>query len=595
MGYYDSYTAVRGSAPQQSLVNSKVPEVLAQAGSLFQKSMNSIRDRELEDAKIAQEQKRYDNQLAFQTRQEDREIAKIAEERAKTLATNNALAVMENPNVVTSLNTSASDATSQNALTMYNNANADGIITAQERALLDSTYQKDLARDVLTSGSADQKSLFDARQSVEKLKMQKEENQANADYRAKALAQQANASNLQNRMYNDQKQMLEDQNNMAAVIIGAMQSKEKNVPNNEYTNLTDQINKATGSINEFEKTNPTLANTNLSADIVNQFIKERDNIKKSSIAPEPDFLGVGDTETTPATASVNAKLLEAVGGNKDLYINLLQANTPEKVLEYMKNKNDLPTMNKNLLVTPQDIRQVVTPTKQDISNTIISNDKVKPTLKLAALNMVNSDDTTDGLGSLVNSTSKGGKSGTGLGIFGSDSDGNSLSNKKYKESKVAKQEVLNTKLQDIMDKNGGKLPDKLINDLSQISTVEGREQYIENNYTKEFTPKNSIDTKMLEFSDTLKNNIIKSEDTDSDSSKNINTFLKLNESVFNQLPQDKVKQFTNDVLLKYQEQGKSFIKNPGNNSGIGDAIQNAIDDWNELNPNNKLIKPSFGW
>ena len=183
--YYKPYSAVSAVAPQFDT------SALQRAGALFEKSLNSIRDKEVEDFKLAQEQEKYKNALGFQQRAEERDIAKIAEERAKTLATNNALAVIENPNVVTSLNTSASDATSQNALAMYNSANADGVVTSQEQALLDSTYQKDLIRDVLTSGSADQKSLFDARQAVQKLNMQEAENQANAKYRMQSLQNQA--------------------------------------------------------------------------------------------------------------------------------------------------------------------------------------------------------------------------------------------------------------------------------------------------------------------------------------------------------------------------------------------------------------------
>ena len=267
--YYKPYSAVSAVAPQFDT------SALQRAGALFEKSLNSIRDKEVEDFKLAQEQEKYKNALGFQQRAEERDIAKIAEERAKTLATNNALAVMENPNVVTSLNTSASDATSQNALSMYNQANADGVVTPQEQALLDSTYQKDLTRDVLTSGSADQKSLFDARQAVEKLKIQKDENKANADYRLKSLAQQAQSSNLQTKIYNDQRKAIEDQNNVAALILNSMKPIEKDVLNTDYVKVQDELNKATTNVSEFEKTNPNLVNTSLTPDIVNQFIEAR--------------------------------------------------------------------------------------------------------------------------------------------------------------------------------------------------------------------------------------------------------------------------------------------------------------------------------
>ena len=372
--YYKPYSAVSAVAPQFDT------SALQRAGALFEKSLNSIRDKEIEDFKLAQEQEKYKNALGFQQRAEERDIAKIAEERAKTLATNNALAVMENPNVVTSLNTSASDATSQNALSMYNQANADGVVTPQEQALLDSTYQKDLTRDVLTSGSADQKTLFDARQAVAKLKVQEAENKANADYRAKALAQQAQSSNLQAKIYNDRRKDIEDQNKVAALILNSMKPIEKDAVNPKYITIQEQLNKANTNISEFEKTNPNLANTSLTPDVVNQFIQERNAILKPNTSVQlTDELGVG-MEDTPTKASVNAKLLEAVGGNQELYNNLLQSNNAEKVLQYVKDKQDLPMLNQNILTTPEKVKQVSPASLEDIRQAILNDSKTSASM-----------------------------------------------------------------------------------------------------------------------------------------------------------------------------------------------------------------------
>ena len=74
--YYKPYSAVSAVAPQFDT------SALQRAGALFEKSLNSIRDKEIEDFKLAQEQEKYKNALGFQQRAEERDIAKIAEERS---------------------------------------------------------------------------------------------------------------------------------------------------------------------------------------------------------------------------------------------------------------------------------------------------------------------------------------------------------------------------------------------------------------------------------------------------------------------------------------------------------------------------------
>ena len=585
--YYKPYSAVSAVAPQFDT------SALQRAGALFEKSLNSIRDKEVEDFKLAQEQEKYKNALGFQQRAEERDIAKIAEERAKTLATNNALAVMENPNVVTSLNTSASDATSQNALNRYNQANADGVVTPQEQALLDSTYQKDLTRDVLTSGSADQKSLFDARQAVQKLNMQEAENKANADYRAKALAQQAQSSNLQTKIYNDQRKAIEDQNNVAALILNSMKPIEKDVVNTKYTTIQDQINKANTNISEFEKTNPNLANTSLTPDVVNQFIQERNDILKPNTSVQlTDELGVGMEDTT-AKASVNAKLLEAVGGNKELYNNLLQSNNAEKVLQYVKDKGDLPKLNQNILTTPEKVKQVSPASLEDIRQAILNDPKTNASMKLNILNNLTDDSSGTGLGGLINTTSKSGKSdSTNIGgLFGSNDD--SVSDKKYKESKIKEAEVLDSKVTQIANKNPS-IPKELVAEFGKFKTVAGREQFIKDNFNEDYTLKDGVSVKDLTLRNGLSKLVDYKEDTDNNTGGNINQFIQSNKAILSTLNDSELKSFISMVEPRYAAEGKSIFKNIGDNSPIGDALELAIKDWNKTHPDKKLDATKIG-
>lgn len=551
------------------------------------------------DLRIASNQ-RAEAELGLKQRAEERDIAKIAEERAKTLATNNALAVMENPNVVTSLNTSASDATSQNALSMYNNANADGVVTPQEQALLDSTYQKDLTRDVLTSGSADQKSLFDARQAVQKLKMQEAENQANADYRAKALAQQAQSSNLQARMYNDQRKDIEDQNRVAALILNSMKPTEKIVDNPQYTLQNSEITKAATNVGEFEKTNPNLVNASLTSDIVNQFIEARNQkslptAMNGRIDPYGQgLLSDGKVDST-ALATVNQKLLEAVGGNKDIYDTLVKSNNAEKFLQYIKDKGDLATLSQNLLTTPERVKQVSPASLDDIRQAILNDPKTNASTKLNILNNLTDDSSGTGLGGLINTTSKSGKSGaTGIGgLYGDGNDSNSLANKKYKENKAGEADAVKVKLMSIK-KNNSDIPDSVLKEMNGIQTAQGMEQYIKNNFTDEFVLKDTLAGKEAILKKGI-DSFVDKDDNDNNTGQNVAKFLSTNKEQLNKLSLSQIEGLLADIKTNYRPQTTGAPTNWGSGSGIGDAIQNTIDQWNENPKDIKLIKPSFGW
>ena len=564
----------------------------------FQRSLNAPMER-IERLQAKQlEEDRYNTELGFKTRAEERDIAKIAEERAKTLATNNALAVMENPNVVTSLNTSASDATTQNQINMYNQANSDGIVTPQEQALLDSTYQKDLTRDVLTSGSADQKSLFDARQAVARLNMQEAENKANADYRAKALAQQAQSSNLQAKMYYDRRKDIEDQNNVAALILNSMKPIEKDVLNPTHVKVQDELNKATTNVSEFEKTNPNLVNTSLTSDIVNQFIEARNQkslptVMNGRIDPYGQGLISGGKVDSRTLATVNQKLLEAVGGNQDIYDTLTKSNNAEKFLQYIKDKGDLPKLNQNILTTPEKVKQVVPASLEDIRQAILNDPKTNASTKLNILNSLTDDSSGTGLGGLINSTPKSGKSGsTGMGgLFGSNDD--SVSDKKYKESKLKEAEVLDSKVTQIANKNPS-IPKELVAEFGKFKTVAGREQFIKDNFNDDYTLKDGVSVKDLTLRNGLSKLVDYKEDTDNNTGGNINQFIQSNKAILSTLSDSELKSFISMVEPRYAAEGKSIFKNIGDNSPIGDALELAIKDWNKIHPDKKLDATKIG-
>lgn len=132
----------------------------------FQRSLNAPMER-IDRLQAKQlEEDRYNTELGFKTRAEERVINKEKEDKEKELATNNALALLLDPNKVTSLNTAAGDATTQNQINMYNQANNDGIVTPQEQALIDARYKEDLSKDVFSNPFADQTSIINSKKSI---------------------------------------------------------------------------------------------------------------------------------------------------------------------------------------------------------------------------------------------------------------------------------------------------------------------------------------------------------------------------------------------------------------------------------------------
>lgn len=192
---------------QESLLKSaNVPQMdtraLAIAGSQLGDSFNAYVQKGKDEAEKLQKEQRYQDELAYSRGRDslqderytagiERELAREQDIKDKTLATNNALAVLTDPSKATSVNTAASDITTQRQIELYNQAITDGRVTPQEQAQMDKEYQAMLRQDILSSGSVDQGKLFDANQSIEKMAMQREEQKANQIHRQQVLAEQS--------------------------------------------------------------------------------------------------------------------------------------------------------------------------------------------------------------------------------------------------------------------------------------------------------------------------------------------------------------------------------------------------------------------
>lgn len=137
----------------------------------------------------------------------DREIKDLERQelKDKTLATNNALAILMDPSKATSLHTPASELTTQNQINMYNQANSDGVVTPQEQALIDARYKEDLSKDISSNKSVDQSVMFNAQKQKEDIALKQQQLEADIDFKNKSLVEQVRARNAQEKRYNEQR------------------------------------------------------------------------------------------------------------------------------------------------------------------------------------------------------------------------------------------------------------------------------------------------------------------------------------------------------------------------------------------------------
>ena len=259
----------------------------------------------------------------------------------------------------------------------------------------------------------------------------------------------------------------------------------------------------------------------------------------------------------------------------------------------MKDKADLPKLNQNILTTPEKVKQVSPASLEDIRQAILNDTKINASTKLNILNNLTDDSSGTGLGGLINSTPKSGKSGsTGMGgLFGSNDD--SVSDKKYKESKLKEAEVLDSKVTQIANKNPS-IPKELVAEFGKFKTVAGREQFIKDNFNEDYTLKDGVSVKELTLRSGLSELVDYKNDTDNNTGGNINQFIKSNKAILSTLNDSELKSFISMVKPRYVAEGKSIVKNVSDNSPIGDALELAIKDWNKAHPDKKLDATKIG-
>lgn len=266
--------------------------------------LQSYIDKDKEEQARKLEQERYDTELGFKTRAEERLIGKEKEEKEKVLATNNALATLLDPDKVTSLNTAAGDVTTQNQINMYNQANSDGIVTPQEQALIDARYKEDLSRDVLSNPFADQSSIINSKKSILDTKL-KDPN--SPEYQA-----------LEESLIKQKERELILRNKYDMAKLGAMQKME-DAKDNKFANYLKSIaenptqvlvpgSTAQGVTNQGEidnYVNNLTASSNQYNQIVKDFMDKRELELDLGYKPNP-----GSSVQIPVKKTISGKELE---------------------------------------------------------------------------------------------------------------------------------------------------------------------------------------------------------------------------------------------------------------------------------------------
>ena len=551
-------------------------------------------DRIMQQAKLEEDKKRYETELGFKTRAEERLINKEKEDKEKELATNNALALLLDPNKVTSLNTVAGDTTTQNQIKMYNEANSDGKVTPQEQALIDSKYKEDLTRDIYTNPFVDQNLLYSA-------KMDKAKMDADIQHKKDMLAHQQkvlDATNSQNTWNRGQITKQEKkQEAIAKAIIENSFPKNVVEQNSEYKqtsqNLKDvgvKINTLTNMLNEQLSPEDTEVLSGISDKdaILNAAQKEKERlayVNKNSIGAIYD-------DPTIMKPVINEKLLKLVNGNQEVYNKVINDPT---IVSNIKALNDYKLNAKQyeetLAKTPSTITKSVAPSSTEVANSIIKDPNIDNTSKLYALNLLGGED--NNLSSLLNTSGSKGKSNGGLGnlSLGGSDNSTSISAKKYKAELNDKQAVLYQNLKTIEEKNPN-IPQNVLVALKEADAMGSPaavQEVIKTYFNEDYLLKDSLEAKNKLIVKTLQSTINTKEDTDKDTMKNINAFVNKNQDVIKQLTPTQIETFLEKVKINYPSELGTFDFNWLDKSPMADAFSEVVDEYNKGNPNIKWI------
>ena len=553
-------------------------------------------DEQEKEALKAQEQERYNTELGFKTRNEERLIGKDKEDKERLLATNNALALLRDPSKATSLHTPASELTTQNQIDMYNKANSDGVVTPQEQALIDAKYKEDVTRDVFTNPFVDQNTVYTAER--DKAKME-----ADANYRLETLAyqqKQLEATNSQNKWSREQitKQEKKQEDIAKAIILNSLPQNVE-VPNGEYNTASSNLNDTQVKI----KTLSDLINGQLTPEEITALnnISDKDAILNAAQATRASLnnkdkrdLNLLETydDGSGTKEHVNQKLLNLLGGNQGLYDKVVKNPT---LISNTKALNDYNTKVKQyqdtLAKTPQTITKSVAPSSPEVANKILNDPNVSNVAKLQALTLLGGEDNS--LGSLFNTSGSNGKSNSGLGnlSLGGSDNSSSLAKKKYKAELNDKQAVLYQNLKTIEEKNPN-IPQNVLVALKEADAMGSPaavQEVIKTYFNEDYLLKDSLEAKNKLIVKSLQSTIDTKEDTDKDTMKNINAFVNKNQDVIKQLTPTQIETFLEKVKINYPSELGTFDFNYLGKSPIADALSEVVEEHNKNNPNIKWI------
>ena len=566
----------------------------------FQRALNAPMERiDRLQAKQLEEDK-YNTELGFKTRAEERLINKEKEDQERLLATNNALALLRDPSKATSIHTPASELTTQNQIDMYNKANSDGVVTPQEQALIDAKYKEDVTRDVFTNPFADQNTVYTAER--DKAKME-----ADANYRLETLAyqqKQLDATNNQNKWNRDQitKQEKKQEDIAKAIILNSLPQNVE-VPNGEYNTASSNLNDTQVKI----KTLSDLINGQLTPEEINVLnnTSDKDAILNAAQAMRASLdskdkrdLNLLETydDGSGTKEHVNQKLLNLLGGNQGLYDKVVKNPT---LVSNTKALNDYNVKVKQyqdtLAKTPSSITKSVAPSSSEVGNKILNDPKIDNVSKLQALTLLGGED--NDLSSLFNTSGSKGKSNSGLGnlSLGGSDNSSSLAKKKYKAELNDKQAVLYQNLKTIEEKNPN-IPQNVlvaIKEANELGSPAAVQEVIKTYFDGDYLLKDSLEAKNKLIVKSLQSTIDTKEDTDKDTMKNINAFVNKNQDVIKQLTPTQIETFLEKVKINYPSELGTFDFNWLNKSPIADALSEVADEHNKDNPNIKWMDLPF--
>ena len=530
----------------------------------------------------------------------DREIKDLERQelKDKTLATNNALSILMDPDRVTSLNTSASDATSQNQIKMYNEANSDGKVTPQEQALIDAKYKADLSKDVFSNQYTDQNVLYSAKMDKAKMEADIQHKQDMLAYQQKQL----DATNSQNQWTRGQVTKQENiQNNIAKAIVLSSQPQNVTYANDEYTktnqNLVDTKNKI-NTLNDVlvDKLSPeaskVLSDISDKDAILNAAQKEKERlayVNKNSIGAIYD-------DPTIMKPVVNQKLFKSVNGNQELYDKLISDPTIVSNYKLLNNYTaNAKQYEASLATIPKTVTKSESPSASDVANKILNDPNIDNISKLQALNLLSGEDNS--LGSLFNASGSNGKPKSGLGdlSLGGADNSSSIAKKKYKAELKDKQAILYQNLKTIEEKNPN-IPQNVlvaIKEANELGSPAAVQEVIKTYFDGDYLLKDSLEAKNKLIVKSLQSTIDTKEDTDKDTMKNINAFVNQNQDVIKQLTPTQIETFLEKVKINYPSELGYFDFNGLNKSPMADALSEVVDEHNKDNPNIKWMDLPF--